>query len=164
MEPNVLPADLAPVEHLMDPSPDWPWILAAAVAAWILRALWKRRSVSPPRPSSPGTRPTAPRPSTAVGIIAQIEALRERRHDDYRRGCHELAELLREHMGRQSGQIDYTILTAREIARTLGENALSRVFLLLADLQFGRDEPGQSDFHGICDLASETWSDTEKIP
>ncbi len=159
---NVLPADLAPVEHMMEPSSNWPWIVAAALAAWFLRAWWLRRRPAPVFSPAPTLQTEPPVPSLH-GIAGEIEALRARYHDDYRRGCHELAELLREHSERSSTR-DFNVLTAREIARTLGETALARVFLLLSDLQFGRKEPDASDFHGICDIAQETLGKAGESP
>ena len=49
----------------------------------------------------------------------------------------------------------FTRMTAREIEDRVGERPATRLLALLSDLQFGRREPGRSDFEGACKLAAE---------
>ena len=43
--------------------------------------------------------------------------------------------------------------TVREIEASVGDTAVSRLFSLLATLQFSRNPPDESDFEGACALA-----------
>jgi hypothetical protein len=74
----------------------------------------------------------------------------------YRKGCHELAAALREHLGEQleSGHAVAT-LTAAEMADRFGDTGFARFFDLLSQLQFHRRQPTRSDFEGACELALE---------
>lgn len=151
---NELPVDLAPPLHLMESGGSSPWwfLLLPLLAFLLARWLRKGRPPEPPAAAASAQSAPAPRPSN---LAAKIDALHKqyKGKSDYRRGCHELARLLRQHV---TGTLT---LTAREIANTMGEVGLSKIFPLLAELQFSREEPRRSDFSGICELAQEAARD-----
>jgi hypothetical protein len=144
---NELPVDLAPPLHFMEPGgfSAW-WLLFPLLALLLSRWLRGRRSPVPTSSTTPLREAPKVQPT---GLAEEIDALREqyKGKSDYRRGCHELAWLLRQHV------VGTMALTAHEIAATLSTAGISKVFPLLAALQFRRKEPRRSDFTGICELA-----------
>jgi len=151
---NELPVDLAPPLHLMEPGglSAW-WLLFLPLLAYLLTRWLKGRHAPVPSAAAAPLPPALHiRPS---GLAAEIDALHKqyKGKSDYRRGCHQLAKLLRRHV---AGSV---ALTAREIASTLGDVGITKIFPLLAELQFSREEPRRSDFSGICELAQETVDD-----
>ena len=130
-------------------------LLAAATAAllWWLRRRTRRAAQSGAE-STPATATAWP---GRGGMREQIQALRRQvlEHADYRLGCHELAQLLREHFSRRRAKRLFT-LTAREIGARIEDEGLASLFSLLAELQFRRAEPSRDDFEGICDIAADS--------
>lgn len=153
-----LPAGLAEPLHLLEPF-NWRGLLSAALAAIVLAAiaylLFRRRRSRGRRVEAPPPGTSLPR-SPVAGIAAAIAAIRGRysRLRRFRAGCHELSTVLRDHFG-QRGRHRYSTLTAREIGERLGDTPMTRLLSLLAELQFGRREPGEADLETICDLAVE---------
>lgn len=145
-----LPAGLAPPLHIDEP-PDWSSLVALLAVALLCLVWWlyrRRRAalaaaVPPPSPEAP--------PAPASGLAAAVLALLEdfERHRDPRRGCHDLAWLLRQHLGARRRQ-DLSTRTARELREVLGDTALGRAIESLANLQFRRRRPSRNDFTGIC--------------
>ncbi|MFQ5527331.1 MAG: hypothetical protein ACE5GX_13845 [Thermoanaerobaculia bacterium] len=152
-----LPHGLAEPLHIDEPFPTWKLVVAALVA-WLLYRLarWFLARLSAARAAVPRLPPPRIPASGIVGLIGEI---RRRYHGDYRRGCHELAAALRRHFGQESGtrssvrRHPFPKLTVGEIRARIGDTAISRLFGLLAELQFFRREPTKSDFEGACDLA-----------
>lgn len=154
-----LPGDLAEVLHILDPSTGegFPWRLPGLLLAALLW-LWLRRRwrwEPPPPPAAPPKAPIVPSQGDSR-LAAQIAELRGSVliSGQFRQGCHRLAELLRQRGEEVEGR-PLSRWTAGEIAGYLGDSALSRVVTLLAELQFGRRVPNQSDFEGVCELAAE---------
>jgi hypothetical protein len=150
-----LPRGLADPLHILEPFPGWARaaIVAALLLAllWMLWRRWARRRRVPVAARSP--RRVAPRLDSIAEVIRRIR----RRYPDagsYRQGCHELSAVLRSFLERGSPH-PFSILTAREIARALGEGEQTRLFDRLAELQFARRAPSRRDFRAICDLALE---------
>ena len=152
-----LPFGLAEPLHIEEPFPTWKLVLAGLVLWLIYRLLrllwrWLQRVEVPASPVPP-----AP-PSFLDGFAVAVDEIRRRYGDDYRRGCHALAEALRGHFDAlelpgSAGRAPYPTLTAREIEGQLGDTPVSRLFTLLSDLQFYPREPTKGDFEGACELA-----------
>lgn len=151
-----LPHGVTDPLHIDEPFPTWA-LWASALVLWLLYRLYRRwrerpaesaKQVREPRPNAPSHNP----------IGNRIENIRSRAllQKAYRKGCHELAEALREHLAErlEAGQ-SLTSLTAIEMADRFGDAAFARFFGLLSRLQFHRREPSQSDFEGACELALE---------
>lgn len=157
-----LPAGLAEPLHLLEPSNWRGWVVAglatllvAAIACWV----FYRRRFDARRRIQPRTAQASPPGPHEQGIADAIESIRLRfsRRGLARAGCHALSAALRTHLERRK-PIRYSILTAREIGRRLGDTPLTRLLALLSDLQFGRREPARGDLEGLCDLAHEVVS------
>ena len=146
-----LPAGLEDPLHLMEP---WPWgklLMVVFLTLLLAFLVWRRRRrpvekvlvTPPPLPGSP------PPPR---GLVEAVGDLRRRygRTGDFRRACHDLAELVRRHLEHRSGR-PYSVLTAGEIRRQEGDTPLARIFGRLAGLQFGRVAPSRRDFDETCD-------------
>lgn len=151
-----LPGDLADPLHLLEPFPYKTLLVAAAVLGYLLWRLIRRlhrRKLAAPQPA-PRSVPAAA--AAAAPIAERIEALwrRFRETGRFREGCHELAGLLRAQLEAERRR-RFSSLTAGEIGRHLGDSPWSRLFSLLAGLQFGRRPPSRSDFQGVCELAAE---------
>jgi len=149
-----LPADLADPLHLADPYPFYGLLgaLATLLLLALLTVLWwrrRRRTVAAALPPAP-----APPTGASSGIWKAIEDVRLRffRSQDYRRGCHALAALLRAHLEGTTAQ-PLSTLTAREMPAAIGDGAVASFFELLAELQFRRRRPTLEEFRGACDLA-----------
>ena len=144
-----LPFGFTDALHINEPFP-WRGIVFAFLLLWLLyrfiKSLRRERVVSAPPPSAPVR--------TRSRFAQEIQRLRKRylSSKDFRAGCHELADLLRQHF-ESKRKHPFSVLTAREIERRVGDSAVSRLFSLLADLQFSRRPPSKSDFEGACDLA-----------
>lgn len=120
-------------------------LVLIALLVWLIHRRRKRKSQEPPTP---------PRRRRRPGIRGAIESLR-RKHlkgKNFRLACHELAAALRDHFDRETGH-PISSLTTREMIARIGDTALTRMFGLLAQLQFSRSKPSRSDFEGACDLA-----------
>lgn len=146
-----LPAGPVDPLHILEPGPEvWPKVLAillllGALLFWMLRRSQKRpteQAVTPP--------PPVEAVSETVHFVDQI---RERfdREGDFRRGCHALAEGLRNHLATETGK-KCEHLTRQEIENQVGNLPEVPVLELLAGWQFRRQEPGRKDFHQACDL------------
>ena len=150
---TALPAPLAAPLHILEP---WPWRqavgwLLAAIALYLLVRWWARR-----RRRGPTSRGRPAGVSGRRGFAASVDTIRQRARKSgrYRRGCHELALLVRQTLEPlASRRLD--VLTAREIKGRLGDDGRTRLLVLVADLRFGRRSPTRSDFDGACDLALE---------
>ena len=154
-----LPHGLAEALHYRDPFP-WGWTVAATLLAllalWVV--LWARARARRRPPAAPApVPPPSPPPVPASGLKEEIRRLLRRYRYDPRGGCHELAALLRRHLGESRGR-DLTRHTARELERELGDGPVSRLFHLLAELQFARRRPSADDLSGACELALEAAS------
>ncbi len=153
-----LPVDLADVLHLLDPQPQDPqsWTLLygllASLAILGLLSWLSRRKKPMAQPIRPAPRP--PKVDTASVLARHIDALRTEILDNgrFRQGCHRLAVLLRQR-GEAVEAKPMTRWTSGQIDGFLGDVPMSRVIHLLTDLQFGRKDPDQSDFEGVCELA-----------
>lgn len=170
-----LPAELAEPLHLGPPwwseALLWLVILGMLVLIVLITKLsewWSRRARPPvsaaPAPPAPDEAETVPTPPT--GIVARIEDIR-RRHvasTEYRRGCHRLSLVLREHLEEAPAPAGerYTTLTAGEIRQRLGEAPWSRFFADLAQLQFGRRPPSGRDWREICDRSLSLVAEEER--
>lgn len=154
-----LPHDLTGPLHYFDPA----WVIAAlAVLAGLLGLvlgwwLWRKSRLNRENRESVGDARQRTQAVAPGGVSSQIQALKQRFVDrqNYRAGCHALAELLRKHFSRRR-RLSLGTLTAREIGDRLGQSGVSSLFELLAELQFRRNAPSHDDFVGICDLASES--------
>ena len=147
-----LPAPLARPLHILEP---WPWkealgwLLAGVVLFLLVRRWirWRRRRQATRSAPAPGTTPLG-------GFSDKVESIRSQARESgrFRQGCHELALLLRGTLAPPgSGNLD--TLTARETERRLGDGALTRLLVLLADLRFGRRAPDEGDLDTACQLA-----------
>ncbi len=150
---NPLPSGLADPLHLDFPVP-WKLIAIAAAIFFAVIALVLIRSWLRSRRQAPTKSLPAPVPSAAFDVFGAIEEIRERYVEtgSFRLACHELSTLLRRHFERSSGH-RYSVLTAGEMRKRVGEGSISRFFGLLAQLQFGRGKPSRDDLDGACDLA-----------
>jgi hypothetical protein len=148
-----LPADLADPLHILSPIP-WQtlaWLALAALLAalWLLWRKLRRRRLPATAPPPANAKP----PRRGTGIRATIDAIQQRYIDvDPRDGCHQLSAALRSHYETVSGK-RLSTATVREILAAIGDGAVPRLFGLLADLQFDREEPTRSDFRGACEVA-----------
>lgn len=149
-----LPHPITEALHIDEPFPTWT-LLVAALLLWALYRgyrYWRARAAA--APSEPVR--AAPPPPEGERIVSVIEAIRQRTLEQhaYRAGCHQLAAALKEHFGRSlSPERSFERMTASEIARRIGDGAVSRYFDLLSRLQFFRRPPSRNDFDGACDLA-----------
>jgi hypothetical protein len=147
-----LPGGLADPLHFPDAAvTGWLPALLLLALLWLLSRWGSRRYLRTERAPSP------PAPSSPVSHDPLLEALSKlrKRHlarKTYRRGCHELAVLLRGHFERlgsgAAARLPWTRLTAREIRQRTGDLPAVRLLSHLAALRFGRDEPGRDDFEG----------------
>ncbi len=81
---------------------------------------------------------------------------RTRESLDYRRGCHELARLVREdYAARRGGQVE--TWTAAESVRMHADDAGAVLLQQIAGTRFGRRPPVAATFDALCELALETW-------
>lgn len=146
-----LPFGFTDALHIDEPFP-WRGIAFAVLLLWLLyrfvKSLRRERTVT----ASPPTSVVLPRGR----FLEKVQKLRRHylRSKDFRAGCHELAGLLRSHFEAKRSQ-PFSVLTVREIEASIGDTAVSRLFSLLANLQFSRQPPSKSDFEGACDLALE---------
>lgn len=155
-----LPRDVADVLHILEPTPDhdttkWlGWLVLAGLL--VLFILWLRGRSAKVIEKEPSPRPISTATPPSSGLAGQIDSLRAQilNSGEYRQGCHRLAALLRQR-GEDVESRPMTVWTSGEIAEFLGDAPLSRVMMLLAELQFGRQVPGRSDFEGVCELASD---------
>ena len=145
---NELPFGFTDALHIDEPFP-WRNIVFTLLLLWLLY-----RFVRSLKRDSPPKRPSAPARQPRSRFGQQISALRKRyrRSKDFRAGCHELSEILRQHFEAKRKK-PFSVLTVGEIQEEIGDGAVSRLFSLLANLQFSRQEPSKSDFEGACDLA-----------
>ena len=126
-------------------------LIAAAVLAavvWVLMKIAFRKSRPRPVYRAPGPAPTMPR-----DITGKIQDIRSEhlKSGDYRKGCHVLSAEVKTYLESVTArQIEE--MTAREIARCLGESA-GKFFRQLASLQFAEEEPSRKSFTKICDEA-----------
>jgi len=152
-----LPADLADPLHILHPIP-WQaltWLMLAALLA-ALWMLWRKLRNQQKPATAPSTAAGARR--GAPGIQGIIDAIQQRYLDvDPRDGCHELSAALRSHYEAASGK-PLSTSTVREIVAAIGDGSVPRLLGLLADLQFGRQEPTRSDFRGACEVARDVVS------
>lgn len=153
-----LPAGLAEPLHILSPDgggfEGWLWALLALLLAWLYRR-WRKRATEPP---SHEPRPQVPAPAPLPAMSALARAIESLRYEilvseNFRDGCHRLADLLRRH-GEGAAHYELSVLTAGEIVRRLGDRGLGTVFGLLADLQFRRHEPTREEFVDICEMAT----------
>lgn len=152
-----LPVDLEDVLHLLDPQPQdtsstWLFGLLASLTilaflSWLAR---RRKSTAPVAQPAP----RRPKAQNASVLARHIDELRTEILDSgrFRQGCHRLAVLLRQR-GETVEAKPMTRWTSGQIGGFLGDVPMSRVIALLTELQFGRNEPDQSDFEGVCELA-----------
>lgn len=149
-----LPHGITDPLHIEPPFPTWAVILGVLLLWFVYRLLkaWKERSAGDgSRVEVPA--PAPPKQSRIGAVIKDIRtaALAE---GAYRRGCHQLAAVLREHCDRyldRGGALAH--LTAAEMALRLGDTALTRYFDRLSRLQFERRPPTRREFDEACDLA-----------
>lgn len=141
---NELPAGLAPPLHLIEEEPSrlWLWLLLLLVG--VAGLWWRQRR----RQSDSGTEKvlaTVPGPGPTA-LERAIDALRERVviEGDFRRGCHELAALLRP---RFRGALTRT---ARELRDFVEERSVVDLLARLETMQFQRRPPDRSLFESVC--------------
>lgn len=150
-----LPAGLEPPLRLLEEAAGGPrWglvfglLLAALLIAMVVRRLRRRPADAPP----PAPRATPPPPVDDPGDAIRELGERIAEEGAWRRGCHELAALVRRRAERLLG-VECTVRTVRELERDLPDHALPQVMDLLANLQFRREEPGRDDFETASELS-----------
>lgn len=149
--PHAMPDGL----HMIEPSA-WPqrlaWLAALALAFWLWRR-WRSREL-PPAPAPIPPKPSEPSKPNVVDRIIEI-----RRHyrntADFRAGSHELAATVRRHLESRLGDGGKArSLTALELIASYDE-AVGRLMMRIADLQWRRRRPEKFEFDSACDLAIE---------
>jgi hypothetical protein len=146
-----LPYGLTEPLHIEEPFP-WLLVFNTLLAIFLLIRRWLKK-----RRQRVEKRPERKTPVRAKGLAHDIALLRERYRGhkaNFRAACHELSALLRDHL-EVTRRKPYGSLTAREMAKSLGDDKISRFFALLSELQFSRRRPTRSDFEGACSLALE---------
>lgn len=162
-----LPGPLAEPLHLLEPS--WslvPWLLFVLVnsllVAWLrhrYRQHKANRALEPEPEPAPPPRPAPPAPELSeIERKIQHVRLHHRAPGATREGCHQLSELLRDHLTASVAPHhlppEPESLTGREMGRLFG-GAVNGFFVLLTGLEFGRRQPHPGEFETACDLAAE---------
>ena len=139
-----LPHGLTAPLHIDRPPPYG--LMAIALLLLVIRRKRSAEKTIPPVLSTPQT--------GDIGTLIEELRRRHRRLSDFRLACHELAAELRTYYDRKMRR-SISTLTTREMVGRLGDTAVTRLFQLLAELQFSRKSPSRNDFEGACDVALE---------
>jgi len=157
MEARELPLELAEPLHLLPALPlaelTWLAALLALAALLLLYRRWLRRRQQPESDRPIRLKPVPDRRSIQLRVLTIGKEAFE--SGEYRRACHRLAATLRDHLEATATPAPYSALTAVEIGERLGGRMLTRVFTLLAELQFQPQEPSRTDYRAIHDLTLE---------
>ena len=161
-----LPGPLAEPLHLLEATWSlWPWLLFVLVNsllfAWLRHRYrkFKAKRALGRASKPPSSKPFTPRPAITE-IEHRIEQLRKKHREPAaaREGCHQLSELLRDHLAGSLAPhqrpAEPDSLTGREVGWLFG-GAVDSFFLLLTSLEFGRRQPHPSELETACDLAVE---------
>lgn len=162
-----LPGPLAEPLHLLEATWSlWPWLLFVLVNSLLFAWLRQRyRLFKAKRALGRASKPAASaQPPPASWTITEIEhkieqlRLHHRTPAATREGCHQLSELLRDHLAKSLAPHQRPAapdsLTGREVGWLFG-GAVDSFFLLLTSLEFGRRQPHPGELETACDLAVE---------
>jgi hypothetical protein len=162
-----LPEPLSGPLPMFDFGPPISWwqLVLAALVAW---ATWRWLS-KPVKPAAPAT-VAAPVPAVGAPTVPRSDFVKRLQDlegrflgiEDYRAGCHALAELVRTHLEKQVGQ-EVEALTAVEMTTVFKDPRVGRYATELRDAQFARESPTRELFRRLCREAKQLFGEGQRF-